>query len=106
MVCLAAAANLPVTLAPLFLCGSGARGGGQGRDGGLWLKGPSSFLVLVPHVEYVPEPCCVYPNMALRTSSNVKDQESKQERKASYYESNREEAPSMRIRECVCIQQS
>lgn len=52
-VCVAATTNQLVTLAPLVFCGSG---GGRSRaemEG----CGPSSFLVLAPHVEYVPEPC-------------------------------------------------
>lgn len=59
VMCLAATTNQLVTLAPLVLCGSVCvwGGGEQGRDGGLWLSGPSSFLVLAPRAEYVPEPC-------------------------------------------------
>lgn len=100
--CLAATTNQLVTLAPLVLCG---RGGGRSRAE---MEG-CGWVALLPSLcwnmsQSLAEMLCVYPNVALRTSSNVKDQESKQERKASYYESNQEEAPPMRLRQCKCLQ--
>lgn len=97
---------LPQTLAPLVLCGRGAGGGSRSEmEGCGWgaLLPSLCWRLKLNTSQSLAEMLCVYPNTALRTSSNVKDQESKQERKASYHENNQEEAPPMRIRQSKCL---